>query len=160
MPPTVFCAFCNTPPATTDRTARYSGSWWLFGSVGVAVKAFADGFEAEAEKLVDALSTAPKFRPVPLTVYARSGSDFPTLASVVTLRRACSRACVRLPPTPFEQVDTMMDGDVDVLAHALIKNFPTGRQACRLRFGSNPQSPAKFQWTLARSDTGAPLAGR
>ena len=49
------------------------------------------------------------------------------------------------------------DGDVDVLARALIKNFPTGRQACRLSFGSNPQAPAKFQWTLYRNDTGAPL---
>jgi hypothetical protein len=51
----------------------------------------------------------------------------------------------------------MMDGDVDVLTRALVKNFPTGRQACQLSLGSSPQAPAKFQWALCRNDTGAPL---
>jgi hypothetical protein len=55
------------------------------------------------------------------------------------------------------QLGAMMDGDVDVQARALIKNPLTGRQACRLSFGSNSQAPSKFQWTLCRNDIGAPL---
>jgi hypothetical protein len=66
-------------------------------------------------------------------------------------------AGMRSARDPFQQVDTMMDGDADVLARALLKSSPKGRQACRLSFGSTPQSPAKFQWTLCRNDTGAPL---